>query len=68
MVIDEADTFLDAGFRNEIEKYIHIIKNKNINHEIKTKLFFVGATYTGPLNSFFFILIRTFRQTVPILF
>lgn len=47
MVIDEADTLIDSGFKDQIEEYIGIcVKNK-----IKTV--FVSATFTTPLGKVF---------------
>ena len=52
-MVDEADTFLDAGLKNKIDKYMAIIKNLNSKQENQCKTVFVGATFTGPLNNFF---------------
>ena len=52
-VIDEAYTFIYAGYKAPLERYIKLLLSKNKTHEIESKMIFVGATYTGPLNHFF---------------
>lgn len=47
LVIDEADTFLDSGYKDSMEEYINILSKNN------AKIIYVSATFTNPLNRFF---------------
>lgn len=60
-VIDEADTFLDSGYRDIVQGYIKLltekqnyVKNSNEKESLfSPKMVFVSATYTGALNNIF---------------